>query len=62
MLPDESAGLQAGLARALGDDQIKVTPLAPAKPSPPSPLTPEVIGTIEKLTQAMWPAACRSCR
>ena len=56
MLPDDSAdALRAALVKALGDDQIKLTQLAPAKPSPPSPLTPDVMGPIEKLTQAMWP-------
>jgi acetylornithine deacetylase/succinyl-diaminopimelate desuccinylase-like protein len=56
MLPDDSAAaVQASLARALGDDRIKLTQLAPAKPSPPSPLTPEIMQAITRVTEEMWP-------
>jgi acetylornithine deacetylase/succinyl-diaminopimelate desuccinylase-like protein len=56
VLPDESpAEVQKTLARVLGDDKVTMTPMQPPLPSPPSPLTPEVMGAVERVTEAMWP-------
>jgi acetylornithine deacetylase/succinyl-diaminopimelate desuccinylase-like protein len=56
MLPGETTeDVRATLVGVLADDQITVTPVAPAKPSSPSPLKPEVMGPIERLTEKMWP-------
>jgi acetylornithine deacetylase/succinyl-diaminopimelate desuccinylase-like protein len=56
ILPGESpADVQRALVAAIGDEKVKVTPIAEAKPSPPSPLVPEVIAPIEKVTREMWP-------
>jgi len=56
ILPQENAAdVQATLKRVLADDQISITPIADSRPSPPSPLRPEIMGTIERLTQEMWP-------
>ncbi|MBI1360706.1 MAG: M20/M25/M40 family metallo-hydrolase [Alphaproteobacteria bacterium] len=41
---------------AINDPEVKVTLRDPAeKVSPPPPLTPEILGPIETLTEAMWP-------
>ena len=56
ILPNESpAETRATLEAVIADSQVTVTPLAEARPSPPSPLTPEVLGAIERITEAMWP-------
>jgi acetylornithine deacetylase/succinyl-diaminopimelate desuccinylase-like protein len=47
--------VQATLVRVLADSAIRVTPVAAAKPSQTSPLLPEVLGAVERVTQAMWP-------
>jgi len=39
----------------LADPEIKLTPLGSGQPSPVSPLLPEVMDSIEKLSQEMWP-------
>jgi acetylornithine deacetylase/succinyl-diaminopimelate desuccinylase-like protein len=39
----------------IADSQVTVTLVGDANPSPPSPLTPEVLGPIETITEAMWP-------
>jgi acetylornithine deacetylase/succinyl-diaminopimelate desuccinylase-like protein len=56
VLPGESIdAVHETLETVIGDDQVRVTRVAPAKPSPPSPLTPEVLGAIEQVTEEMWP-------
>lgn len=56
MLPDErSEDVRATLSRVLADDKIAIAPDAPAKPSSPSPLRRDVMETIERLTQEIWP-------
>ena len=47
--------VQATLVRVLNDPEITVTAVAEATVSPPSPLTPEVIGSIRRLTEEFWP-------
>lgn len=56
VLPGESVeAVQQTLETVIGNSQVSITPVAPAKPSPPSPLTPEILGTIEAITEDMWP-------
>jgi acetylornithine deacetylase/succinyl-diaminopimelate desuccinylase-like protein len=56
ILPDESPdAVRQTLVKVLGDDKIAIAPMQPALPSPPSPLTTEVMGAVERITQAMWP-------
>lgn len=55
VLPGESIdAVQNTLKTVIGDDAVTIAPLADAKPSPPSPLTPEMLGAIESVTEAMW--------
>ena len=39
----------------LAGPEITITPVNEPQPSPPSPLTDEVLGEIERVTEAMWP-------
>jgi acetylornithine deacetylase/succinyl-diaminopimelate desuccinylase-like protein len=56
ILPGEPVeNVQDALETAIGDRQVLLTPVAEAKPSPPSPLTPEVLGSIERITEQLWP-------
>ena len=56
ILPGEDpAEVQKTLARVIGDARISVTPVKPAKPSPPSPLTPQLMETITRITEEMFP-------
>ena len=56
VLPGESIdAVQNTLNTVIGDNEVTITPLADATPSPPSPLTPEMLGAIESVTEAMWP-------
>jgi acetylornithine deacetylase/succinyl-diaminopimelate desuccinylase-like protein len=43
------------LVGAVADPQVRVAPIGSAHPSPESPLNPELLGAVEKLTEAMWP-------
>lgn len=56
VLPGESIdAVHNTLETVIGDDEVSVTRINEATPSPPSPLTPEVLGAIESITEAMWP-------
>ena len=56
ILPGEDpAEVQRTLVRVIGDARISVTPVEPAKPSPPSPLTPQLMETMTRITEEMWP-------
>lgn len=56
VLPGESIdAVEQTLAAVIGDDQVSIARVNDANPSPPSPLTPEVLGAIEGITEAMWP-------
>lgn len=56
MLPTDSpAAVLETLQTVIGDSQVSMTPITPAVPSPASPLTPEVLGSIEAITEDMWP-------
>jgi len=56
VLPGEDpAAVQQTLERAIDDPKISIKPVKPAKPSPPSPLTPQIMETITRITEEMWP-------
>lgn len=56
ILPGEDPmEVQRALARVIGDPKVSVTAVKPAKPSPPSPLTPQIMETITRITEEMWP-------
>jgi acetylornithine deacetylase/succinyl-diaminopimelate desuccinylase-like protein len=56
VLPNETEeDVRQTLIRALANDKIKVTPTNKFFPSPASPLTPEIMGAVERVTQALWP-------
>ena len=56
VLPNETEGdVRQQLVRALANDKIKVTPVNKFFPSPASPLTPEIMGAVARVTQALWP-------
>lgn len=50
--PDE---VEAMLVSVLDDPDIRVSRIGEPTASPPSPLTDEILGTIERLTEEMWP-------
>ncbi|MDQ2766313.1 MAG: M20/M25/M40 family metallo-hydrolase [Gemmatimonadota bacterium] len=56
ILPGETpAEVQAVLERAIGNAEVKVTPIDSGKPGKASPLTPMVMTPVEKVTQRLWP-------
>ena len=56
VLPGESIdAVHSTLETVIGNDQVSVSRVAAATPSPPSPLTPEMLGSIEAITEDMWP-------
>jgi len=56
ILPGESPKeVRATLVRVLDDPKISVTATDDATFSKPSPLNPEVFGTVERITEQMWP-------
>jgi acetylornithine deacetylase/succinyl-diaminopimelate desuccinylase-like protein len=56
VLPNETEqDVRQALVRVLANDKIKVTPIGRFFPSPPSPLTPELVGVVDRVTQALWP-------
>lgn len=56
ILPGEDPeDIKRQLLHVFDDNKIDVSILTPASPSPPSPLDPVVFGTIEKVTEKMWP-------
>lgn len=56
VLPNSDvADVQTALESVISDDQVEVSTIAEATPSPASPLTPEVLGSIERITEEMWP-------
>jgi acetylornithine deacetylase/succinyl-diaminopimelate desuccinylase-like protein len=52
---EDPAEVQRTLARVIADSRVSVTPVAAARPSPPSPLTPQLMETITRITEEMWP-------
>jgi acetylornithine deacetylase/succinyl-diaminopimelate desuccinylase-like protein len=56
VLPGESIdAVHETLETVVGNPEVEITRVAQANPSPPSPLTPEILGAIESITEAMWP-------
>ena len=56
VLPGESIdAVENTLETVIGNDQVSITRVTDATLSPPSPLTPEMLGTIEAITEEMWP-------
>ncbi len=47
--------VQRTLEGVVADEAMRFSPLSPANPSLPSPLLPEVMDTIERITEEMWP-------
>ena len=55
VLPGESIdGVEQTLRRVLDDPAIQLTRVGIARPSEPSPLTPELLATVERITEEMW--------
>ena len=56
ILPGESPDeVEATLVSVLADPGIQVSRMGEPTASPPSPLTDEVLGTVERLTEELWP-------
>ncbi len=56
ILPDEDpAVVLERLRAAAGDAEVTIQMDGEVTDSPPSPLTPEILGTIERITEEMWP-------
>lgn len=56
ILPDEEPeAVLARLQEVVGTAEVTVRMEGRARNSPPSPLTPEILGTIEQVTEEMWP-------
>lgn len=56
ILPDEDpAVILERLQAAAGDAEVTIEMDGEVTNSPPSPLTPEILGTIERITEDMWP-------
>jgi acetylornithine deacetylase/succinyl-diaminopimelate desuccinylase-like protein len=56
VLPGESIdAVEETLRTVIGNSGVAITRNAVATPSPPSPLTPDVLGSIEAITEEMWP-------
>jgi len=56
LLPGDSAvEVRATIVRIINDPKISVTPIEIPTPGNPSPLRPDVMGPIERITEAMWP-------
>jgi acetylornithine deacetylase/succinyl-diaminopimelate desuccinylase-like protein len=56
ILPGEDpAEVKRTLERVIGDPKVTVTAVADAKASPPSPLTPQLMETMTRITEEMWP-------
>jgi acetylornithine deacetylase/succinyl-diaminopimelate desuccinylase-like protein len=47
--------VKAKLLEVMDDDEITMTMVWDPVASPPSPLAPEVMGAVERVTEAMWP-------
>jgi len=57
ILPGEAPqDIKRKIVEVIADPKVSVAFVAEAKPSPPSPLTPAIMGPIESITKAMWPA------
>jgi acetylornithine deacetylase/succinyl-diaminopimelate desuccinylase-like protein len=55
ILPTHDPAAVRAQLQDLAGPEITITPVNEPQPSPPSPLTDEVLGEIERVTEAMWP-------
>jgi acetylornithine deacetylase/succinyl-diaminopimelate desuccinylase-like protein len=55
ILPTHDPAAVRAQLQELSGPEITITPVNEPQPSPPSPLTDEVLGEIERVTEAMWP-------
>ena len=56
VLPGEDPqAVQRTLVGVIANPKLTLTPVEAAKPSPPSPLTPEIMQTIARITDQLWP-------
>jgi acetylornithine deacetylase/succinyl-diaminopimelate desuccinylase-like protein len=56
ILPGETtAGTTATLRKVISDDRVSITPVTQHDDSPASPLRPDVIDSLQTLTNQMWP-------
>lgn len=56
MLPDDnSVTIEEMLREVVHDPEVIISQIEPAKTSPASPLGAEIFGTIERVTESMWP-------
>jgi acetylornithine deacetylase/succinyl-diaminopimelate desuccinylase-like protein len=56
ILPGETpAETRAALARVIGDDSVKVTPLDSSRSAAVSPLSPLIMGAVQHVSDAMTP-------
>ena len=56
VLPGEDPqAVQRTLLEVIANPKLTLTPVEAAMPSPPSPLTPEIMQTIARITDQMWP-------
>jgi acetylornithine deacetylase/succinyl-diaminopimelate desuccinylase-like protein len=56
ILPDDSPDrILATLRRVANSPNVTITPEDEAIDSPASPLTPEILNTVERITEEMWP-------
>ena len=56
ILPGESIeDVERTLHRVVGDDRIRISPIAEPVPSPPSPLSPAVVGPLQRLAALHFP-------
>ncbi len=56
VIPEESsASVKAALAKAIANLKVTVTQVTPDRPNPISPLRKDVVSTVEKTVQSMWP-------
>ena len=52
---DSPANVMAALTRAIGDPGVAVRPTFDAEVVAPSPLLPELLGSVEAVTEELWP-------
>jgi acetylornithine deacetylase/succinyl-diaminopimelate desuccinylase-like protein len=56
VLPGEDPqAVQRTLVQVIANPKLSLMPVEAATPSPPSPLTPELMQTIARITEQMWP-------
>lgn len=54
LLPDGQDDVLGTLRKVVADPQVDIVAIAPPRPSPPSIPSPELLSTIERLTESIW--------